>query len=135
MLRRYAERWRETPEQIELLRGLAEGVELAQKVPFEVDLWAPQNVWYEIGKLLLVREEEHAQAGSQSARDWLADYLMLGERLKMSVEEAKKKLEQLLKAPTLAQLADQVWAQRRIPTSTYRFQLTGAFPFASARAL
>ncbi len=89
MLRRFAERWRGASEQLEPLRALAQGVELAQSMPFEVDLWVPQNVWFEVGKSLRVPQEEQAWAGSQTAGDWLADYRRLGELLKITPDRVQ----------------------------------------------
>jgi alpha-amylase/alpha-mannosidase (GH57 family) len=90
MLRRYAERWRDAPEQHELLRGLLQGVELARTMPFEVDLWAPQNIFFEVSKSALAKVEEHAQAGSQPARDWLGDFWRLAELLGIAADDVKK---------------------------------------------
>jgi alpha-amylase/alpha-mannosidase (GH57 family) len=90
MLRRSAERWRETPEQLDLLHSLNQGVELARTMPFEVDFWKPQNVFFEIARTALPRMEEQAQAGSPTAREWLAEYNRLGDGLGIAIDELKK---------------------------------------------
>jgi alpha-amylase/alpha-mannosidase (GH57 family) len=91
MLRRAAERWHGRPETHDLLQGLVQGVELARTMPFEVDFWAPQNILFDVGKTTVPQIEEQAQAGSQTARDWLADYLRLAAALGISIDELKKK--------------------------------------------
>jgi len=91
MLRRHAERWREGADQHDRLHGLLQAVELARTMPFEVDLWTPQNIFFEIGRSTLPLIEEQAQAGSPSAREWLADYLRLAEALGIALDELKKK--------------------------------------------
>lgn len=90
MLRRYAERWRDGADQLDLLRGVLQGVELAQTFPFEVDFWTPQNILFDVGKTTLPQIEEQAQAGSPSAREWLSAYLQLAEILGVAVNDLKK---------------------------------------------
>ena len=91
MLRRYAERWHARPDQLDLLHGLVQGVELARTMPFEVDFWAPQNILFDVGKTTLPQMEEQAQAGDPAGREWLAGYLRLAEVLGVAVDELKKK--------------------------------------------
>jgi alpha-amylase/alpha-mannosidase (GH57 family) len=91
MLERCAGRWRQASEQLDPLRALAETVELARSLPFEVNLWTPQNAWFEVGRNGLPAIEEQAQSGSPGARDWLGEYLRLGQVLGIAADDVKKK--------------------------------------------
>src|SRR5262249_51326641 len=61
MLARAAERWREAPGDLALLSTLLEGVELAGTLPFEPDLWKPQNVYVELAEAHFLTEAEQAR--------------------------------------------------------------------------
>jgi hypothetical protein len=129
MLRRYAERWREAPDQHDLLRGLIQGVELAGSMPFEVDLWAPQNIFFEMGKAIVPTVQTQAQAGSPAAREWLADYLRLGELLGIALDGLKKKLRPSSKAHPSRRLRTAFGGSRECPSRHIACSCTRISPF------
>ena len=48
MLDRAALRWSNQPKQFEPLAALAASVDLARELPFEPNLWTPQNVFFDV---------------------------------------------------------------------------------------
>jgi hypothetical protein len=56
---------------------------VARTLPFEVDLWKPQNNYYEM--LRTVLPAMLAQSDEYS-REWVANFRALGEALNVSVE-------------------------------------------------
>ncbi len=91
MLSRTAERWREQPDNSDVLLSLTAGVELARALPFEPDLWKAQNVYFEMTATVFPRFAERNRLGDPEAREWLDRFLRLGELLGVEVEGLKKK--------------------------------------------
>jgi hypothetical protein len=87
-LRRLAERLRERPEDIVLLRRLDDAVEIAGRMPFEVVLWEVQNVAVGLLATTFVEQLRKAGAGEEAAAEWLRLFRELGERLAVSVPKA-----------------------------------------------
>ncbi|MFO0968537.1 MAG: malto-oligosyltrehalose synthase [Gemmataceae bacterium] len=134
-LGRAAERWRETPEQIDLLRHVTQTIALGADMPFEVDYWKPQNVWFDVERTTFPAMAQQAQAGAPAAREWLEAFVVMGDALGIAVEDLKKKVAEVLTSPTLENLADNLWRDNPLPLATYRLQLTKAFPFEAARGV
>jgi (1->4)-alpha-D-glucan 1-alpha-D-glucosylmutase len=133
-LGRMAERLRHHPGDLALLQSLEAVVDLVQGLPFEVDLWQAQNAYYELMRAALPDLEARA-ATDDTLLAWLERFLALGEKLGVHVGELKKKTERLKKAPSPAELVQEVLTQRRVPCATYRLQFNAKFTFADAAAL
>ena len=56
-------------------------VDLARQLPFEVDFWQVQNVYYRLLRSLLPGRRREAEGGSAEARQWTERCLGLGEKL------------------------------------------------------
>lgn len=71
----------EAPEDRDLLRQLHVTVSMAEMLPFEVELWKTQNVYYRV--LQEFAPELHAQAakGDTAAQEWVTTFSDLGARL------------------------------------------------------
>jgi (1->4)-alpha-D-glucan 1-alpha-D-glucosylmutase len=134
-MERMAERWQRQPADLAQLEALAAIVDLVRSLPFEVDLWQPQNTYYEMLQTVYPEFEARGLQGVEKARDWLARFLSLGEKLGVQVAEQKQHFAELGKAPTVADVVAAAVTGRRIPRATYRFQFTRDFPFAAAREL
>jgi hypothetical protein len=80
---RLAADWYTEPEDISRLRALQRVVELARSLPFWVDLWKAQNVFYEILQNTFPRMAETARRGKKEEADWTQEFLALGESLKV----------------------------------------------------
>ena len=80
-LDRNFQRLAEAPMDLGLLARLAESVELARSLPFEVSLWRVQNIYYQLLQSvypgLRAAKEEEAEA-------WTAEFEQLGELLSFS---------------------------------------------------
>jgi alpha-amylase/alpha-mannosidase (GH57 family) len=66
--------WAEAPESTERLGELQTALTLVELLPFEVDLWRAQNVWYDIAR---DRLRDHPEG------DWLQRFLAVGAALNM----------------------------------------------------
>ncbi len=80
-LDRLSDAFRKSPEEKKLLQRLANAADLLPGVPFEVNLWKPQNAYYEL--LTEVLPEMHVRAGDgdENARIWVEKFLALGGKL------------------------------------------------------
>jgi len=81
-----AEEFAEQPAELPLLEALETASVLAALLPFEVNLWAAQNIYYEV---LLDRYggfREKAEQGDAEAREWIQHFQQLGGLLRMRVE-------------------------------------------------
>lgn len=132
LLDRAAERWREQPLQVELLQTLLSGIDLGGELPFELNLWKAQNVFFELTQSTYPDLAELSAAGNEPARLWVEKFLLLGEALHVEVEPIKKKLMELRSRPTVPDLVAELSATRRVPLATYRLQMTNAFVFTQA---
>ncbi|MFO0841796.1 MAG: malto-oligosyltrehalose synthase [Gemmataceae bacterium] len=132
LLDRAAERWREAPLQVELLQTLLSGIDLGRELPFELNLWKAQNVFFELAQTTYPDLAELSAAGNEPARLWVEKFLLLGEALHVEVEPIKKKLTELRSRPTVPDLVAELSAARRVPLATYRLQMTAGFPFTQA---
>jgi alpha-amylase/alpha-mannosidase (GH57 family) len=78
-----AERLRTDPTDLSLLASLEAATGLARSLPFEVDLWKVQNIYYD---LLLTAYQDFrtkADAGDETARQLLERFNTLGDNLRM----------------------------------------------------
>jgi len=71
--------WFTEPEDRARMRALQQAVDLARSLPFWVDLWRAQNVYYEILQNTFPRMAKDAQGKSE----WTREFIALGESLKV----------------------------------------------------
>ncbi len=71
----------EDPASLERVRLLDQALELVSLLPFEVNLWKAQNVYYDILQGLYPRRRSEADLGEAPAAEWAAEFHRLGERL------------------------------------------------------
>ena len=82
-IERVAARWFEQPEDVALLRDFEEVVGLAGSLPFQVNLWAAQNLYF---RALQKAYPERSKANEESSREWVGLFRALGEKLRVRVE-------------------------------------------------
>jgi (1->4)-alpha-D-glucan 1-alpha-D-glucosylmutase len=133
-LARTADRWRNQPLQVDAMQGLLDGLDLARDLPFEPDLYHPQNVFFEMAGTTFGARAEQAAAGDEEAQQWAERFLQLGGRLGIDVEALKKKLTELGRRPRVAELVARLSEGRRVPLATYRLQMRREFTFRHAAA-
>jgi alpha-amylase/alpha-mannosidase (GH57 family) len=82
---RLAADWYTEPEDLARLQILGEAVELAGTLPFWVDLWKAQNVYYEVLQNTYPRLAAGTGGGQADATEWMREFRALGELLKVRV--------------------------------------------------
>jgi hypothetical protein len=73
------------PAEDSILGQLVEAVNLAHSMPFEVDLWKSQNLYYEMLQGTYPHFQGLAQKGNTAAQEWVSQFVTLGERLSVKV--------------------------------------------------
>lgn len=68
------------------LGELDQAVALARSLPFEVNLWKPQNVYYKLVHSVYPDYRRRADGGEEEARTWLERFITLGDRLQVRRE-------------------------------------------------
>ncbi|MHB1417903.1 MAG: malto-oligosyltrehalose synthase, partial [Chloroflexota bacterium] len=131
-LNRLAEQLRAGPADLEAPERLAAVLDMVVSLPFEVDLWRVQNVYYDT--LQTIHSDAFWNAvepGHKDVHVWLDRFTTLGEKLGIRVAEMKERGTPSTIAATAQQIADEL----RIPTATYRLQFNSAFTFRDAEGL
>jgi hypothetical protein len=82
---RLAEQWWVEPTDLDALGQLAAAVTLARSLPFSVDLWKAQNVFYEVLQAFYPELRESAN-GQDEQRAWTEQFVALGEQLAVRVD-------------------------------------------------
>uniref|UniRef100_A0A7C3UXV1 DUF3536 domain-containing protein n=1 Tax=Desulfobacca acetoxidans TaxID=60893 RepID=A0A7C3UXV1_9BACT len=80
-----AEKFRENPGDLDLLLQLDVRATLAQELPFEVNLWKLQNVYYEVLLGFYPEQRQKAEQNLLEAQEWLGYFIALGEKLSIKV--------------------------------------------------
>ncbi|MBN2084286.1 MAG: DUF3536 domain-containing protein [Anaerolineales bacterium] len=83
-LHRLAADWYTEPEELPRLRLLGQVVQLAVSLPFWVDLWKAQNVYYEVLQNVYPRL---AAGNEKDQSDWLREFRALGDLLKVCIDK------------------------------------------------
>jgi len=70
-----------TPEDNSILKNLVDSSALARSLPFAVDLWKVQNLYYEMLKDTYPEFQKRAQQGDKAAAEWVTQFVSLGQQL------------------------------------------------------
>jgi hypothetical protein len=81
-----AAEWYPEPENSERLSALRQAVELARSLPFWVDLWRAQNVYYDVLKNSFPQIQQKERAGGGPGAEWIREFLELGNLLKVKTD-------------------------------------------------
>ena len=65
---RLSERLLKSPEDVELLRRLTDAAKLARELPFESNLWKPQNIYFEISRTIRPECSKHSLQGDEASK-------------------------------------------------------------------
>jgi len=60
-------------------------VDMMQSLPFEVVLWAPQNIWSEVHRSVFEEQSRRAREGEEQASAWVQHFLSLGEKIRVHI--------------------------------------------------
>ncbi|MBE0691051.1 MAG: glycoside hydrolase, partial [Anaerolineae bacterium] len=82
-----ARNFREDPTHPELLQQFEVLAELVRDLPFDVDIWLAQNVYYQVQQMHYASQRAAAEQGDEAAADWLAHFEVLGDHLSMARPE------------------------------------------------
>jgi hypothetical protein len=81
-----SQRWHSQPLDLDCMRQLVDGVELASALPFEVNLWQVQNVFNQIRGSHFAEAESKAQAKDSAASRWMENFRTLAGLLWMRLD-------------------------------------------------
>jgi hypothetical protein len=84
-----AEHWRSRPEDLSRLRALRETVELACSLPFWVDVWKAQTIFYRVLENVFPGILVGANKKSKRDSEWMQEFRTLGELLKVRTSREK----------------------------------------------
>jgi hypothetical protein len=73
------------PDEMELLNYMGDAVSLAVNMPFSVDLWNVQNLYWQLLNEHYPTFVRKARRGDQSAAEWTKVFELMGERLKIRI--------------------------------------------------
>lgn len=85
-MERMAERLSASPTDLSLLQKLEEAAGLMESLPFEVNTWRVQNVFYEMVQTVYPEVKRRAEQGDAQAQEWVGSFVALGEKLSVLVE-------------------------------------------------
>ncbi|HEY77822.1 MAG TPA: DUF3536 domain-containing protein [Dehalococcoidia bacterium] len=73
----------ETPDDIALLNNLVAATEMVDSLPFGLDVWRVQNLYHDILQTAHTGFKEKAEKGDESAKEWLTQFSVVGQQLKV----------------------------------------------------
>ncbi len=85
-LERLAARFEHFPEDSACLERLKAGVNLANSMPFQVNIARIQNIFYEMLKTIFPQMTRRAEQHDEAAQTWLGHFRSLGEMLSVRVD-------------------------------------------------
>jgi hypothetical protein len=85
-IERLAERFRQHPLDVEYLEQLKDAVNLETELPFAVNLWRVQNIYYEMLTSVYPQQCLQSDQGPGEARNWVEHFTGLGQRLSIKVD-------------------------------------------------
>jgi hypothetical protein len=77
------------PTNISRMKRIEAALELLGSLPFQVNLWKAQNIFYEMLQGVYAEFEQKADEGDKKAREYLKHFKGIGDKLYVSVEEMK----------------------------------------------
>ena len=80
-LERIAEQFLANPTEPAIFQRLQRAADLAQRLPFKVNLWTIQNRFYRILETVYPEEQTKAGQGDEAARAWVAQVVDVGRKL------------------------------------------------------
>ena len=75
------------PEEIARLQGLADAVGILRDLPFQVNLWKVQNIFYDMLQGTYPGMQGRAAQGEKEATEWIRRFLSLGEMLSVHIHQ------------------------------------------------
>jgi len=85
-LERLLKQFADEPENTEVLGRIEGRLELARSLPFQVVLWCPQNIWFDMRRNVFDGFAQRAAAGDAAAAAWVERFQALGRSLAAQVD-------------------------------------------------
>jgi len=74
------------PTSVDPLLEMAAALDLTRSLPFEVDLWRAQNVYYGMAQTAYPQLRDDAEAGDEAAAAWVRQFVALADGLSVCIE-------------------------------------------------
>ncbi len=123
------------PAQLATFKQLDDLAALTLELPCVVDIWHPQNVYFELLKTLWPELLQQYQGGEANSEEWLDVFVALGDKLRVCTDDLKKTLHEVKSTPSVRTLVRECFARRCVPRATYRLQFNCRFTFRDATAI
>ena len=81
-----AEKFQAYPSNPEYLQQLEAAVTLKAELPFTVELWKVQNIYYGMLNSAYPEQRRLSDLGQEEARTWVEHFVALGEKLSFRVD-------------------------------------------------
>jgi alpha-amylase/alpha-mannosidase (GH57 family) len=81
-----AEKFQAYPSNLEYLQQLEAAVTLEKELPFAVEFWKVQNIYYEMLNSAYPEQRRLSDLGQEEARAWVEHFMALGEKLSVRVD-------------------------------------------------
>jgi alpha-amylase/alpha-mannosidase (GH57 family) len=81
--------WANEPADIASLESLHDAVGLANSLPFQVNFWTAQNVFFRLLQEVFPEQSRREAQGDAGAGNWVSLFVSLGEKLRVRVEHAE----------------------------------------------
>jgi hypothetical protein len=85
-IEKMAERLADNPSDLSLIKRIEAAAGLVGSLPFQVNLWRTQNIFYEILQKVYEAFRQKGEMGDKKAIEWLKHFRMLGAKLYIRVE-------------------------------------------------
>lgn len=84
-LERMACRFKEQPQELALLEYVSTAVQIANHMPFHINLFHIQNCYYDLLQTFFLEQKKRAEQGDAAANTWVEQFIQLGTKLSMQV--------------------------------------------------
>ena len=74
------------PADADILKNVLETVTLARSLPFSVDLWKVQNIYWDMRAAVYPRYKNNAVQGDPASKAWVEAFAALGKNLSIKVK-------------------------------------------------
>jgi hypothetical protein len=85
-LERIVERLAANPTELQPLEQLNGATDILRSLPFQVNLWKVQNVFYELLQSVYPEFKTKEERGDEKASTWIRSFTALGEKLSVRVD-------------------------------------------------
>jgi hypothetical protein len=81
---RVSDRFVSSFSDLDALQRLLDAAELTHSTPFQINLWKPQNAYFDVMMAALPKMREKAGQGNEQVKTWVEKFVMLGDKLGFS---------------------------------------------------